>query len=91
MLSYILLVEALLIEICSFRLFQMACVFKARFNPHFNLAGNLKGVAGFKNQTGLCQYKNRSKNPTSSTFSLNRLSKSNFKVLRICLGLCGLW
>ena len=29
----------------------MACVFKARINPQFNRAGNLKGVAGFKKQT----------------------------------------
>ena len=33
------------------RLFQMACVFKARINPPFKGAGNIK-VAGFKKQTG---------------------------------------
>ena len=44
---------ALLIEGVSFRLFQMACVFKARINPEFNRGGNLKGVAGFKKQTEL--------------------------------------
>ena len=36
----------------------MACVFKARINPQFNCAGNLKGVAGFRKQTELCPYKN---------------------------------
>ena len=58
----------------SFPLFQMACVFKARINPQFTLAGNLKGVAGFKKETELYPYKNRRKSPTSSTFSFNRLS-----------------
>ena len=35
----------------------MACVFKARMNPKFYRAGNLKGVAGFKKQTELYPYK----------------------------------
>ena len=65
--------EALLIEASSFRVFQMTFVFKARIKPQFNRAGNLKGVAGFKEQTGLHPYKHRSKSPASSTFSLNRL------------------
>ena len=42
--------EALLTEAPSFRLFQMACVFKAKINPQFNRAGNLKGVAGLRNK-----------------------------------------
>ena len=53
----------------------------------FNRPGNLKGVAGFKKQAELYPYKCRSKSPTSSTFTYNRLSKSNVKVLTICLGL----
>jgi len=40
-------VKALLIKASSFRLFQIACVFKARINALFNGAGNLKGVADF--------------------------------------------
>ena len=28
----------------------MVCVFKARINHQFNRAGNLKGVAGFRNK-----------------------------------------
>ena len=72
--------EALLIEASSFRLFQMACVFKARINPQFNRAGNLKGVAGFKKQIELYPYKNWSKSPTSSTFSFNRLFNLNVKI-----------
>ena len=58
-----------------FGLFKMASVFKARINPQFNRADNHKGVAGFKRQTEFYPYKNRSKSPTSSTFSFNRLSK----------------
>ena len=42
----------------------MACVFKARINPQFNRAGNLKGVAGFKKQTELSPYKSWSKSET---------------------------
>ena len=61
--------------------------FKARINPQFNRAGNLKGVAAFKKETELYPYKHRSKSPTSSTFSFNRLSNSNVKVLTICLRL----
>ena len=40
-------------EASFFRLFQMACVFKARINPQFSRAGNLKGVACFKKQAKL--------------------------------------
>ena len=65
----------------------MARAFKARIKPQFNRPGNLKGVAGFKKEPELYLYKNRSKSPTSSTFSINRLSNSNVKVLTICLGL----
>ena len=61
MFSYILWVEALLIEGSSFPFFQIACVFKARISPQFNRARKLKGVAGFKKQTELNPYKNRSK------------------------------
>jgi len=73
----------LLIEAFFFGLCQMVYVFKARINPQFNRAGNLKGVAGFKKQIELDKYKNQSKSPTSSTLSFNRLSKSNVKVLTI--------
>ena len=75
--------EGLLIEASSFRLFQIACVFKARINPQFNRAGNFKGVAGFKKQTELYPYKHRSESPESSTFSFNRLSNLSSKVLAI--------
>ena len=57
----------------------MACVFKARINPQFHRPGNLKGVAGFKLLTKLDPYKCRSKCPTTSAFSFNRLSKLNVK------------
>ena len=57
----------------------MACVFKPRINVQFNRPGNLKGVAGFKKQTGLYPCKCRCKSPISSTFSFNRLSNSNIK------------
>ena len=70
-------------EASCFGLSQMACVFKARNNPQFNPAGNLKGVAGFKKQTELYPHKHRSKSPTSITISFNGLSNSNAKVLRI--------
>ena len=43
----------------------MAGVFKAKMNPQFNRAGNLKRVAGFKKQTVLHPYKHWSKGPTS--------------------------
>ena len=69
----------LLIQAVSFGLCQMACVFKARINPQFHRPGNLKEVAGFKLLTELDPYKCRSKCPTTSTFSFNRLSKSNVK------------
>ena len=48
---------------------------------------NLTGVAGFKKQTELYPYKCRSKTPTSSTFTFNRLSNSNVKELTTCLAL----
>ena len=83
--------EALIIQASSFRLFQMACVLKARINPKFNRAGNLKEVAGFKRENELYRYKNQSKSPTSSTFSFNRLHNSNVEVLTIKLGLWCLW
>ena len=40
-------------EVSYFGLCQMTCVFKPRINPKFKRPGNLKGVAGFKKQTGL--------------------------------------
>ena len=55
----------------------------------FNRPCNFEGVAGFekkKKKTELPQYQCRIKTPTSSTFSFNRLSNSNDKVLRIPLG-----
>ena len=59
----------------------MACVFKPRINPKFNRLCNFEGVAGFEKQTELFQYECRIKIQTSSTFSFNRLSNSNDKVL----------
>ena len=76
-----------LLEASSFRLCQMACVFKPRINPQVHRPGNLKRVAGFNNQTELYPYKYRSKSPTSSTFKFDRLSNSNVKVHTISLGL----
>ena len=61
----------------------MACVFKARINPEFNSAGNLKGVAGFRKQTKLYPFKCQIKSTTSSTFSFNHVSNSIVKVLTI--------
>ena len=55
----------------------MACVLKARINPQFHRPGNLKGVASLKKDMKLYPYNCRSKSPTSSTFSFNRLSNSN--------------
>ena len=43
----------------------------------FKCPGNHKGVAGVKKQTDLYPYKCRSKSPTSSAFTYNRLSNSN--------------
>ena len=63
------------------------CFQRKKNNPPFNRVGNHKGVAAFKKQIELYAYKNRSKSPTSSTFSFNSLSNSNVKVLTICLGL----
>ena len=83
--------QALPIEASSFRLCQMACFFKARFNPQFNRASNLKGVTVFKKQTELYPYKNRSKSPTyqptvSIVFSTQKLKYLRF--LKDC-GVCG--
>ena len=64
----------------SLRLRQMTCVFKARVNPQFHLPRNLKGMASFKILTEVYPYNSRSKSPTLSIFSFNRLSKSNVKV-----------
>ena len=68
-----------LIEPSSFGSCKM--IFKKRINPQFNRAGNLKGVAGFKKQIKIYPYKTRSKSPTSSNFSFNRLSTTNVKFL----------
>ena len=57
----------------------------------FNRAFNFEGVGSFEKQTELPQYECRIKTPTSSTFSFNRLSNSNDKVLTICLELLYLW
>ena len=83
--------NALVSEASSFGLCQVPCVLKARINPQFHRPGNLTRVAGLKKQTELYLYKCRSKSPTSSTFSFNRLSNSNVKVFAICLGLWYLW
>ena len=69
-------------EASSFPLFQIACVFKARINPLFNRRNNLKEVAGFKKQTGLYPYKNRSKTRSSLTFSFNVYPSQMLKYLR---------
>ena len=74
-------------EASFFRFLQMPCVFKARNNPQFNRAAQLKGVAGFKKQSDLYPYKHWSKSQTYSTFSFNCLSNLDLKVLTICLGL----
>ena len=77
----------------SSRLLPSVCVkwrvFPTRelFVTKFNRPGNLKGLTGFKKQTELYPYKCRSKSPTLSTFSFNRLSNSNVKVRTICLWL----
>ena len=63
----------------------MACVLKEKINPHFHCPGNLKGVAGFKILTELHPYKCQRESVPSSTFSFNRLSNSNVKVLMIFL------
>ena len=68
----------------------MTSVLKPRINPQFNRVGNLKGVAGFKKQLELYPYKNRSKSPTLSTLSFNRLYNSNVNVITISLALWGL-
>ena len=60
----------------------MLCVLKARINPQLHRPGNLKEVACFKILTESYPYK------TSSTFSFNRLFKSNIKVHTI-YGVCG--
>ena len=52
----------------------------------FNRPCNVEGVAGFEKQTELPQYECRIKTQTSSTFSFNRLSNLNDKVLTIPLG-----
>ena len=65
----------------------MASVFKARINPQSNRPGNLKGVAGFKNQAELEPRKCRSESRTSYTFNFNRPSKTNATIVAICLGL----
>ena len=53
MLGYLCWVQAFLIKASSFALCEMAIVFRARINPQSNRPGNLKGVAGFKNQAEL--------------------------------------
>ena len=85
MLSYIPWVEALLIQASSFGLCEMASVFKARINPELHRPVNLKGVAGFKIVIELYRYKCRSRSHTTSTFSFNRLYKSNVQVHTIFL------
>ena len=77
----------------SSRLLPLLCVKWLVFSKQqlifimFKRSGNLKGVAWFKKQTELYQYKCWSKSPTSSTFTFKRLSSSTVKVLTICLGL----
>ena len=71
----------------STRLLPLVCVKWRVFSKQqlilakFNRPGYLKGVAGFKKQTKLYPYKCLSKSPTSSTFTFNGLSISNFKVI----------
>ena len=78
-----------LIEGSYFALCQMSCVFfKQQLNlTIFRRPGSLKGVACFKKQAELNPCKSRSKSPTSSNLTFNRLSNSNVKVLTISLGL----
>ena len=82
--------ESILNKASSFGLCQMRCVFKATINPQFHRPGNLKGVAGFKILTELYPYKCRSKSPTSSPFTFNRLKKI-LKYIRFFTeyGVCG--
>ena len=56
----------------------------------FKRPGFSEGEARFQQETELYPCKCRGKSPTSSTFTFNRLSKSNAKVLPICLdyGVC---
>ena len=71
----------------SWRLRPLVCVKWRVFSKQqliltkCNRPGNLKGVADFKKQAELYPYKCRSKSLTSSTFTFNRLSKSNVKAL----------
>ena len=59
--------QAFLIKASSFGLCEMASVFKARMNRQSNRPGNLKGVAGFKNQAELKPMKCWSQSRTSCT------------------------
>ena len=56
-------------------------------NGQSNRPGNLKEVAGFKNQAELEPKKCQSQSRTSYTFNFNRLSHTNATVPTICLGL----
>ena len=64
----------------------MACVFKATILTKFNRPCNFEDVVAFEKETELPQYECWMETQTSSTFSFNRLSNLNDKVLTIPLG-----
>ena len=68
--------QAFLIKASSFALCEMVSVLKAGNNPQSNRPGNLKGVAGFKNQAESYPDKCRGETRTSYTFNFNRLSNT---------------
>ena len=68
--------EAYLIKASSFAWCEMVSVLKAGNNPQSNRPGNLKGVAGFKNQAESYPDKCRSESRTSYTLNFNRLSNT---------------
>ena len=84
--------EALPIEASSFHLCQMACFFKARFNPQFNRGGNLiKEWLSLRNKLNYTHTKIGAKvhphQPTVSiVFSTQKLKYLRF--LKDC-GVCG--
>ena len=68
--------QAFLIKASSFALCEMVSVLKAGNNPQSNRPGNLKGVAGFKNQAESYPDICRSESRTSYTLNFNRLSNT---------------
>ena len=75
--------QAFLIKASSFALCEMVSVLKAGNNPQSNRPGNLKGVAGFKNQAESYPDKCRSESRISYTLNFNHLSikKELFRIV----------